>query len=78
MENIKKSKYHRYLSPLDVWAISFGCTVGWGAFFRPGSTFLLAAGPLGTMTGLELGAALMSIIVVNVPFLRRHKNRQIF
>ena len=22
----------RYLSPLDVWAIAFGCMVGWGVF----------------------------------------------
>lgn len=73
MENIKKSKYHRYLSPLDVWAISFGCTVGWGAFFRPGSTFLPAAGPLGTLIGMAISAAVMLIIGANVAFLMRHK-----
>ena len=42
------SEYDRYLSPLDVWAIAFGCTIGWGAFMMPGSTFLPVAGPLGS------------------------------
>lgn len=26
----------RYLSPLDVWAMAFGCMVGWGVFAMPG------------------------------------------
>lgn len=34
----------RYLSPLGVWALSFGCAVGWGAFVMSGTTFLPAAG----------------------------------
>ena len=73
MENNKIYKYHRYLSPLDVWAISFGCTVGWRAFIIPGSTFLPAAGPFGTLIGMAIGAAVMLIIGANVSFLMRHK-----
>lgn len=34
----------RYLKPIDVWAIAFGCIVGWGAFVMPGTTFLPMAG----------------------------------
>ena len=37
----------RYLSPLDVWGMSFGVMVGWGAFVMPGTTFLPVAGPEG-------------------------------
>ena len=71
MENNKIFKYNRYLSPLDVWAISFGCTIGWGAFIMPGSTFLPAAGPLGTLIGIAVSAAVMLIIGANVAFLMR-------
>lgn len=35
-----------YLSPVNVWALSVGCAVGWGAFVMPGTTLLPAAGPL--------------------------------
>ena len=35
----------RYLSPIDVWAMAFGCMVGWGVFAMPGTTFLPVAGP---------------------------------
>jgi hypothetical protein len=37
----------KYLSPLGVWALAFGCAVGWGAFVMPGTTFLPIAGPWG-------------------------------
>ena len=32
----QKKDYHRYLSTLDVWALSLGCIIGWGAFVMPG------------------------------------------
>lgn len=58
-----------YLSPLGVWALGFGCSVGWGAFVMPGTTFLPIAGPLGTVIGLILGAAVMFLIGRNYHFL---------
>ena len=27
-----------YLSVIDVWAMAFGCMVGWGVFAMPGTT----------------------------------------
>ena len=27
----------RYLSVVDVWAMAFGCMVGWGVFAMPGT-----------------------------------------
>ena len=65
----KQQKLGRYLSPLGVWALSFGCAVGWGAFVMPGGTFLPKAGPLGTALGISLGAIVMMIIGVNYHYL---------
>ena len=45
-----------YLSPLAVIALSFGYAVGWGSFVMPGTTFLPAAGPLGTAVAMAIGA----------------------
>ncbi|MBO4500797.1 MAG: APC family permease, partial [Clostridia bacterium] len=59
----------RHLSPLAVWALSFGCSVGWGAFVMPGSYFLPNAGPLGTVIGMAAGAAIMLIFGFNYSFL---------
>jgi len=59
----------RYLSPVSVWALSFGCAVGWGSFVMPGTTFLPTGGPLGTVIGMLLGAAVMLIIGVNYHYM---------
>ena len=59
----------RYLSPLSVWALAFGCSVGWGAFVMPGTTFLPIAGPLGTVIGILLGAGIMFVIGMNYHYL---------
>ena len=59
----------RYLSPVAVWALSFGCAVGWGSFVMPGTTFLPIAGPLGTMLGLVVGAVVMLIIGLNYHYM---------
>lgn len=67
------NEYDRYLSPLDVWAIAFGCTVGWGAFMMPGSTFLPVAGPLGTVIAMAISVAIMLVIGANFFYLMRHK-----
>ena len=68
-DNIQGSGRERYLSPLAVWALSFGCAVGWGAFVMPGTTFLPLSGPAGTAIGLIVGAVIMFIIGVNYHYL---------
>ena len=65
------NEYDRYLSPLDVLAIAFGCTVGWGAFVMPGTTFLPVAGPLGTLIALVIGMAVVLVIGSNFSYLMR-------
>ena len=59
----------RYLSPVNVWALSFGCAVGWGAFVMPGTTFLPSSGPWGTALGIGIGAVVMLIIGMNYHFM---------
>lgn len=63
------AKFKRFLTPLMVFALSFGCSVGWGAFVLPGNTFLSLAGPLGTLIGMAVGAFIILIIGVNYYFL---------
>ena len=55
----------RLLYPLNVWALSFGCAVGWGAFMMPGNLFLPHAGPVGSIIAIALGSIAMLIIGAN-------------
>ncbi len=73
MENNRSYTYDKYLSPLDVWAIAFGCTVGWSAFNLPGSAFLPVAGPLGSLIGMAIGIVIMLTIGANLSFLMRQR-----
>ena len=59
----------RYLNPVDVWAMAFGCMVGWGVFAMPGSTFLPVAGPMGTLISMLLGMVFVLIIGSNFSYL---------
>ena len=68
-EVASKFTLEKYLSPLSVWALSFGCAVGWGSFVMPGITFLPLAGPVGTTIGIIVGAIIMFIIGVNYNYL---------
>ena len=62
----------KYLSPLAVWALAFGCAVGWGAFVMPGTTFLPIAGTVGSVIGMLIGGALMIVIGYNYYFMMKH------
>ena len=59
----------KYLGILGAWALSFGCSVGWGSFVMPGTTFLPIAGPVGTAVGLGLGGLVMLILALNFHYL---------
>ncbi|MBR7024610.1 MAG: amino acid permease [Selenomonadaceae bacterium] len=69
MDTAENTKLKPYLSPLNVWALSFGCAVGWGAFVMPGTTFLPIGGPLGTALGMAVGGIIMLIIGYNYHFM---------
>ncbi len=61
-----------HLSQLAVWALAFGCAVGWGSFVMPGTTFLPIAGPWGSVLGLLIGAVIMLLIGVNYRYMMGH------
>lgn len=52
----------RQLNPINVWAIAFGCIIGWGSFVNPGKKFLPNSGVAGTAIAMILGAIVMIII----------------
>ncbi len=63
----------KYITPLGAFALAFGCSVGWGSFVMPGTTFLPLAGPLGSVIGIAIGGLIMLVIAVNYHFLmKRH------
>ena len=61
-----------YLTIAGAWALAFGCSVGWGSFVMPGTTFLPVAGPAGTALGLGIGGIVMMILAVNFHYLMNH------
>jgi len=59
----------RQLSPLNVWAIAFGCVIGWGSFINPGKKFLPNSGVAGTAIAMVLGALVMIIIAASYAYM---------
>lgn len=62
-------KLERNLSSANVWALAFGCIIGWGAFVMPGNTFLGKAGPGGTAIAMGIAALIMIIIAFNYSYM---------
>jgi len=54
--------FKRQLSKTHVWALAFGCIIGWGAFINPGKKFLPNSGVDGTAIAMVLGGIVMMII----------------
>ena len=59
----------RQLNPMHVWAIAFGCIVGWGSFINPGKKFLPNSGVAGTAIAMALGALVMIIIAFSYAYM---------
>lgn len=59
----------RHLSPTHVWAIAFGCVIGWGSFINPGKKFLPNSGVAGTAIAMALGALVMVIIAFSYAYM---------
>ena len=66
------TQLNRHLSPLHVWALAFGCIIGWGAFMMPGTTFLPTAGTLGTTLAMVIGALVMVVISFSYSYMVSH------
>ena len=59
----------KQLNPMNVWAIAFGCIIGWGSFINPGKKFLPNSGVAGTAIAMLLGAAVMIIIAFSYAYM---------
>ena len=59
----------RKLNPMHVWAIAFGCVIGWGSFINPGKKFLSNSGVAGTGIAMILGALVMIIIAFSYAYM---------
>ena len=59
----------RQLNPIHVWALAFGCVIGWGSFINPGKKFLPNSGVAGTAIAMLLGALVMIIIAFSYAYM---------
>ena len=59
----------RQLNPMSVWALAFGCVIGWGSFINPGKKFLPNSGVYGTAIAMVLGALVMVIIAFSYAYM---------
>lgn len=66
---MKQTKLKKQLSPLSVWALAFGCIIGWGSFINPGKKFLPNSGVAGTAIAMVLGAITMIIIAYSYAYM---------
>lgn len=67
--NTEKKTLQRQLSPTHVWALAFGCIIGWGSFVNPGKKFLPNSGVAGTAIAMALGALVMIIIAFSYAYM---------
>ena len=65
----EKATLQRQLKPMHVWAVAFGCIVGWGSFINPGKKFLPNSGVAGTAIAMALGALVMIIIAFSYAYM---------
>lgn len=65
----EKTTLQRQLNPMHVWAIAFGCIIGWGSFINPGKKFLPNSGVAGTAIAMVLGALVMIIIAFSYAYM---------
>lgn len=65
----RKDNLQKQLNPMHVWAIAFGCIIGWGSFINPGKKFLPNSGVAGTAIAMVLGALVMVIIAFSYAYM---------
>lgn len=65
----KEQTLQRQLNPMHVWALAFGCVIGWGSFINPGKKFLPNSGVAGTAIAMVLGALVMIIIAFSYAYM---------
>ena len=68
-QNSADAKLEKKLNPMNVWALAFGCIIGWGSFVNPGKKFLPNSGPAGTAIAMVLGALIMIVIAMSYSYM---------
>lgn len=69
MQDNNNKTLKRQLSPTNVWALAFGCIIGWGSFVNPGKKFLPNSGVAGTAIAMILGAIVMILIAFSYAYM---------
>lgn len=69
MQTNNEPKLDKALSKTHVWAIAFGCIIGWGSFINPGKKFLPNSGVAGTAIAMLLGAIVMIILAFSYAYM---------
>lgn len=68
-KNTTNPELKKALSPMSVWALAFGCVIGWGSFINPGKKFLPNSGVAGTAIAMLLGALVMVVIAFSYAYM---------
>lgn len=60
----KRISNGKRITPLNAWAFSFACAIGWAAFIMPATTFLPRGGVRGSILAFVAGGAAMCVIAL--------------
>ena len=63
------NKLQSHFTPLGIWALSIGTSIGWGSFIVTCNAYLQKAGILGTVFGLLIGMAVILVITWNLQYM---------
>ena len=67
--NTERKGLSRYVSPAGALALSLGTSIGWGSLVVTNNTYLLQAGPAGSVIGMIIGALVMIVISRNYHYM---------
>ena len=59
-------------TPLAIWSLSIGASIGWGSFLITCNTYLQKSGVLGTVFGMLLGMAVILVVTWNLQYMIRN------
>ena len=66
-----ENSLHRNMTRLGAWSYSLGTSVGWGSLVVTSTTYLVQAGPAGSLLGLIVGALIMLLVSRNYAYMMR-------
>ena len=66
-----ENSLRRNMTRLGAWSYSLGTSVGWGSLVVTSTTYLVQAGPAGSLLGLIVGALIMLLVSRNYAYMMR-------